>query len=181
MPLDWEHVDLAANVIRVRLGWDLKERVFVAPKSKAGVRTVPLLRVLRDRLIAHRLRSGRSSGLVFGGGDVPFDCDPTMATAKKAWKAAKLTSIGLHECRHTFASLLIAAGVNANAVCTVMGHSSIAITLDRYGHLMPGGTTRRPTSPTSTSTRRWPRVDALRVGGGARPVCLAAGCRRPRG
>ena len=46
--------------------------------------------------------------------------------------------IGLHECRHTFASLMIAAGVNAKALSTYLGHSSIQITLDRYGHLMPG-------------------------------------------
>lgn len=45
---------------------------------------------------------------------------------------------GLHECRHTFASLMIAAGVNAKALSTYMGHASITITLDRYGHLMPG-------------------------------------------
>ena len=45
---------------------------------------------------------------------------------------------GLHECRHTFASILIAAGVNAKALSTYLGHSSIQITLDRYGHLMPG-------------------------------------------
>lgn len=44
----------------------------------------------------------------------------------------------LHEARHTFASLMIAAGVNAKALSTYMGHSSIMITLDRYGHLMPG-------------------------------------------
>ena len=44
----------------------------------------------------------------------------------------------LHECRHTFASLMIAAGVNAKALSTYMGHASITITLDRYGHLMPG-------------------------------------------
>ena len=43
-----------------------------------------------------------------------------------------------HECRHTFASLMIAAGVNAKALSTFMGHSSITITMDRYGHLMPG-------------------------------------------
>jgi integrase len=42
------------------------------------------------------------------------------------------------ECRHTFASLMIAAGVNAKALATYMGHSSITITLDRHGHLMPG-------------------------------------------
>ena len=46
--------------------------------------------------------------------------------------------ITLHEARHTFASLMIAAGVNAKALSTYRGHSSITITYDRYGHLMPG-------------------------------------------
>ena len=44
--------------------------------------------------------------------------------------------ITLHECRHTYASLMIAAGVNVKVLSEFMGHSSIAITLDRYGHLM---------------------------------------------
>ena len=47
-------------------------------------------------------------------------------------------AIGLHECRHAFASLMIAAGVNAKALSIYMGHASITITIDRYGHLMPG-------------------------------------------
>ena len=37
-----------------------------------------------------------------------------------------------------FASLMIAAGCDAKALSTYMGHSSITITLDRYGHLMAG-------------------------------------------
>lgn len=49
-----------------------------------------------------------------------------------------IAPISLHECRHTFASLMIAAGGNAKALSTYMGHASITITLDRYGHLMPG-------------------------------------------
>jgi integrase len=44
----------------------------------------------------------------------------------------------LHECRHTFASMMIAAGVNAKTLSRCMGHHSIVITLDLYGHLMPG-------------------------------------------
>jgi integrase len=60
------------------------------------------------------------------------------ARADEAWGAAGLARITLHECRHTFASLMIAAGVNAKALWTFMGHATIAITLDRYGHLMPG-------------------------------------------
>jgi integrase len=55
-----------------------------------------------------------------------------------AWKEGELEPITLHEARHTFASLMIAAGVNAKALSTYMGHANIAITLDRYGHLMPG-------------------------------------------
>jgi integrase len=45
---------------------------------------------------------------------------------------------GFHEARHTAASLLIAAGLNAKTVSAILGHASIAITFDRYGHLFPG-------------------------------------------
>jgi integrase len=44
----------------------------------------------------------------------------------------------LHQARHTYASFMIAAGVNAKALSTFMGHSSIKVTFDLYGHLMPG-------------------------------------------
>jgi hypothetical protein len=43
------------------------------------------------------------------------------------------------------ASLIIAAGVNAKALSTYMGHSSITVTLDRYGHLTPGNENEAPT------------------------------------
>jgi integrase len=49
-----------------------------------------------------------------------------------------LGPITLHEARQTYASLMIAAGVDAKALSTDMGHSSITITIDRYGHLFPG-------------------------------------------
>lgn len=58
--------------------------------------------------------------------------------AKRLWTRKGLTPITLHECRHTYASLMIAAGVNFKALSDFMGHSDIAITLDRYGHLLPG-------------------------------------------
>ena len=58
--------------------------------------------------------------------------------ADDAWKTAGLERLTLHDCRHTFASFAIAAGVNAKSLPTYMGHSSVSITLDRYGHMMPG-------------------------------------------
>ena len=89
----------------------------------------------------HRLRQGRpESGFVFPGRrpDRPFNTRSVDRRAQAAWTEAELTRITLHECRHTFASLMIAAGVNAKALASYMGHSSIQITYDRYGHLMPG-------------------------------------------
>ena len=49
-----------------------------------------------------------------------------------------LERLRLHQARHTYASFMIAAGVNAKALSTFMGHSSINATFDLYGHLMPG-------------------------------------------
>jgi integrase len=95
--------------------------------------------VLRDYLIAHKLRLGWNEGLFFGRSpETPFDDSSLAARAATAWKNATLEAITLHEARHTFVSLMIAAGVNAKALSTYMGHSSVTITYDRYGHLMPG-------------------------------------------
>lgn len=47
----------------------------------------------------------------------------------------------LHQFRHTYAAFMIAADVNAKALSTYMGHSTITTTLDRYGHLLPGNET----------------------------------------
>ncbi len=48
---------------------------------------------------------------------------------------AGLPHIRLHDCRHTFATLLLEQGVSPKVVQTMLGHSSIAITLDIYSHV----------------------------------------------
>ncbi len=47
--------------------------------------------------------------------------------------------IRLHDLRHTFASLLIQQGAPLTYVMEQMGHHSIRVTVDTYGHLVPGG------------------------------------------
>jgi integrase len=135
----WEDVSFDDGVIRVRRSWDDVEGA-IEPKSRAGARTVPIPTVLRSVLVEHRLRrGGHGSELAFGtSAEVPFEPSTVRRRALTAWRTAELAAIGLHECRHTFASLMIAAGVNAKALSTYMGHANISITLDRYGHLMPG-------------------------------------------
>ncbi|MGH2963955.1 MAG: tyrosine-type recombinase/integrase [Solirubrobacterales bacterium] len=137
--LRWGDVDFERGLIRVEQGWDDREGP-IEPKSRAGRRRVPLAKPLRSLLAGHKLQSsGGEEDLVFGSGaDRAIDTLKLTRRAKGRWKAAGLNPIGLHECRHTYAALMIAAGVNAKALSSYMGHSSITVTLDRYGHLMPG-------------------------------------------
>jgi integrase len=90
-------------------------------------------------LIKQKLsQGGGPESLVIGDGDKPFDPPNMLRNARRIWKQHDLTGLGYHECRHTYASLMIAAGVNAKTLSTYMGHSSIVMTMDRYGHLFPG-------------------------------------------
>jgi integrase len=50
-------------------------------------------------------------------------------------KAGIVPRYGLHSLRHAAASLWIESGMNAKRIQTLMGHSSIQLTFDRYGHL----------------------------------------------
>lgn len=138
----WAHVDLAAGLIYVQRSWDDVEGEGEV-KSPASRRRVPITPALGGYLEAHRAASGRAGereALVFGrSASEPFIPSTARNRALAAWQAASLPPITLHECRHTFASLMIAAGCNAKALSVVMGHESITITFDRYGKLMPGG------------------------------------------
>jgi integrase len=134
----WDDVDLADGLIRVERSMD-SYGTAAEPKSRAGRRAVPIVAALRDLLVEHKLLTGLDDGLVFGSGPTtPFTPTAVRKRALTAWRRTGFKPIGLHECRHTFASLLIAAGVNAKAITAYLGHASIQTTFDLYGHLMPG-------------------------------------------
>ena len=148
-------VDLSAGLLYVRKGWDQEEGE-IEPKSEAGNRAIPLLAILRGFLEDHLERTGRSGEDRIFGRENREVCYPSTVEyrAKRAWrnynKAEReqaeaegrepdlLTVLTFHECRHTFASLLIDRGANAKAIQVVMGHSKIQTTFDIYGHLLPG-------------------------------------------
>jgi integrase len=130
MGLHREEVDLATGVIRVERGWDQCAGE-VAPKSKQGRRKVPIPAVLRDRLVEY-LMDGPESGRIFVGARDSYE------RGRAAAVRAGVEEPTLHQCRHGYAALMIAAGVNVKALSTFMGHANIRITLDQYGHLLPG-------------------------------------------
>ncbi len=134
--LRWADVDANASVIRVRRSWD-REAGEIEPKSTAGSRDVPIPATLAAHLA--RPEDVCDNDFVFGrAAGKPFEPWTVNNRAYKAWEAVGHQRITLHECRHTYASLMIAAGVNPKALQTFMGHASITITLDRYGKLFPG-------------------------------------------
>lgn len=138
--LRWGAVDLAGGTIRVRESWDATEGS-IDPKTRTSQRTTPMPGVLRDLLLDRRLEASGPGDdeLVFGAASGrPFHANVVYRRADRAWEQAGFGRLRLHQARHTYASFMIAAGVNAKALSTFMGHSSIKVTFDLYGHLMPG-------------------------------------------
>ena len=95
--------------------------------------------MLRRYLLAHRARTGRRGADLFFGrtAHTPFTPTTVRRRAIAAWAKAKLTPIGLHECRHTYVSLMHTAGVPLERIGDYVGHSSNYMT-DRYRHLIEG-------------------------------------------
>ena len=108
------------------------------PKAGAGRRRISLPRSVADEL-GHHLGAWAGPDLVFTGPQggplrVP-------AWRRRFWGPAVLEA-GLqplrpHDLRHTAVALWIAQGANPKQVAARAGHTSVAFTLDRYGHLFP--------------------------------------------
>jgi integrase len=136
--LRWEDVDDDVAVIHVRRGWDEQEGE-IEPKSRKGTRRVPVVAPLRLLLLEHKARTGRrGSDLVFGRtASEPFTPTWVRKRARRAWQAAGVEPIGLHECRHSFVSLMHDAGLSLERIGDYVGHCSAYMT-DRYRHLLDG-------------------------------------------
>jgi integrase len=143
--LHWKEIDLKLGLLE--LGADEEN----ASKSDAAHHVVPTVKPLLLMLKQEWLRQGRPSG-------EQLVCPPRNKSSKtgllhtgglqeraaKAWEAKELQPIGLHECRHTAATWLDAAGVSPKTASVLMSHSipdrqpgAAAITLRTYTHLMP--------------------------------------------
>ncbi|HET8955728.1 MAG TPA: site-specific integrase [Solirubrobacterales bacterium] len=141
LALDVTAVDLEGGWLHVHRSWDRGAKEFVTVKNRKP-RKVPIIEKLADILGNHLgLLDDPEEGLLFPSAnrsDWPTDPGILRRRTHKRWKDAELTSLGFHEARHTYASIAIAAGLNPKTLSTYMGHSTITITFDRYGHLMPG-------------------------------------------
>lgn len=156
--LPWRNVDLAAGTITINQRADFKN-VIGPPKSKSGFRTIPLPPMAVTALKRWKLQCAKSAlDLVFpsDSGTPIFhpnltgrfldpllaragmtrpklvDGEPVLDDDKKPVMGGMFT---LHDFRHACASLWIEQRVPPKRVQTWMGHHSIQVTFDTYGHL----------------------------------------------
>lgn len=153
--LTWEHVDFDNKTVRVSQRAD-RFNTIGSPKSGAGKRDVIMPPVVLNKLKEWKLACPKSeSGLVFpnGAGNVealsniykrgfaPAQiaagvCDDSGEVDKKG-KPIMKARYGLHALRHFYASWLIEQGFPPKKVQAMVGHESITMTFDLYGHLFP--------------------------------------------
>lgn len=159
--LRWQDVDFKRLEIRVAQRIDQYRQVG-PPKSEAGIRTIPVPPLVINTLKELKLRQSDTSGLVFANpdGDARSHANiinkgllPAMIRAGVATHTGKLNSqgkpiskakyTGLHSLRHFYASWLInrkedgGLGLPPKMVQERLGHASIIMTMDVYGHLFP--------------------------------------------
>jgi integrase len=134
------HVQRAISKHRGRDGahkWEWREG---PPKSKKSVRriaaTESVMKLLAD------LKAGKSDdAYLFPGDHAGGFIDPDkfdLEVWKPITERAEMAGTRFHDLRHFFASQLIGQGETAAYVRDQMGHSSIKVTFDTYGHLFPG-------------------------------------------
>lgn len=116
------------------------------PKTKAGRRTVTLPRTVARELGAHIKKFSKTDS-----NELVFQSPKGSALRKSAFrqrvwipalKEAGLGGLRVHDLRHTAVAFWIAAGAHVKEIQVRAGHSSAAVVLDRYGHLLPASDER---------------------------------------
>nr|WP_239521689.1 site-specific integrase [Geodermatophilus sabuli] len=150
LALQWSDVDLAKGLLRVRgtLSRIDGELTVTEPRTARSKRFVPIsepaegvLRRVHAAQAEERRLAGsawRQTGFVFTT-EFGEPCDPRNAlrALRAAATKASLPHAGLHTLRHSAASVMLTRGVPLKVVSDILGHSSIAITGDIYGHVSP--------------------------------------------
>ncbi len=138
LALKWSDINWATNQIHVRRALVLGK--LDEPKSKTSIRALIVPPMLISALKKHHLSCPIGElDLVFPNknGDIMNADNLYKRHFLPSLRRAGLRKIRFHDLRHTYSSLLISQGENIKFIQQQLGHSSIQVTLDRYGHLMP--------------------------------------------
>lgn len=146
LALEWSDIDLKKGTISISKTLNRYQETNT-PKSKAGLReididkaTVSLLKQYKKRQQVQSWQLGRSEGIVF----TPFTTKYAYACLLRKrlqshFKTAGVPDISFHGFRHTHATIMLYAGIEAKDLQYRLGHSNISMTLNTYVHATKEG------------------------------------------
>lgn len=146
LALEWSDIDLKKGIISISKTLNRYQETNT-PKSKAGLRevdidtaTVSLLKEYKKRQQIQAWQLGRSESIVF----TPFTTKYAYACLLRKrlqghFKTAGVPDISFHGFRHTHATIMLYAGIEAKDLQYRLGHSNISMTLNTYVHATKEG------------------------------------------
>ena len=147
LALQWPDIDFNSTppVLHVRRTQTMvnKQVVLEPPKTKAGIRTIPLPDEAVDILRAQQAKMLKAGHIrkkfvfVDSNGEMLVRSREVRSCLRRLIKAAGIPRITPHDLRHTHATLCLRAGVNPKVVSERLGHSDVRITLRIYSHVLP--------------------------------------------
>lgn len=150
--LRWSDLDVERGTLKIQRQLTLAKGggfEYTTPKTKAGRRTIQLgastLKILREHsqqqfgLMQQAGNMWQEHNLIFTSSiGTAINKDNLRKSFKKSLKNADLSMIRFHDLRHTAASLMLNHGIPVMVVSRRLGHAKPSITMDIYGHLIPG-------------------------------------------
>lgn len=151
--LTWQDIDYINSVIHVTKTISRKQDgsyTVGTPKSKAGIRDIPVNESIREILKSQKGKQGYIHGDVIGlqdrvfegfGGKMVYNGTVNKAIGnileRMRADGINIGHFSAHALRDTFATRYIEQGGNPQVLKTILGHSSLAMTMDLYSHVLP--------------------------------------------
>jgi len=152
LALKWSDVDWDRNTTSIQRQLRRKckkPNYFSSPKTKSSIRTISLGVNTMEKLLEHHKNQKEKIGqnsqrweendLIFPTAvGTPIRQRNLHRKFKSTLESSGLREIRFHDLRHTAASLMLNNGISPLIVAKRLGHSKVSITLDTYGHVLPG-------------------------------------------
>lgn len=129
--LQWKDIDLNNKIIYVNksISFENNRPILKPPKTKNGLRTVPIL----DKLLSYVINKGNDDDFIFSG-EKPYSLTMIRKRWNKYIEQHKL-DITQHQLRHTYATMLYKAGIDPKTAQALLGHADVQTTLNIYTHI----------------------------------------------
>lgn len=127
--LQWDDIDIKSKVIKVTKSYDYKNGELKPPKTRSGIRCVPVPKTLLKSLISH------SKGYVVTNSQGEMMTEASWNNHLKKIVKEVGFKFSYHQLRHTYATILYSAGVDPLTAQHLLGHSDVKTTMSIYTHL----------------------------------------------